>query len=44
MSPVADQDLGKPIDLSYNTVDLTIFRTTDRDLCQGSREEMAGWT
>jgi hypothetical protein len=44
ISPVADQDLGKPIDLSYDTVDLTVFRTIDRDLCQGSREEMAGWT
>jgi hypothetical protein len=44
MRPVADQDLGKPIDLSYDTVDLTVFRTTNRDLCQGSREKMAGWT
>jgi hypothetical protein len=40
MSSVSDQDLGEPIDLSYDTVDLTVFRTASRDLGQGSREEM----
>jgi hypothetical protein len=40
MSPVADQDLGKPIDLSYDTIDLVVFWITDRDLGQGSGEEM----
>jgi hypothetical protein len=43
MSSVGDQDLGKPIDLSYDTVDLTVFRTTNRDLGQGLREELTGW-
>jgi hypothetical protein len=34
--------IGEPVDLSHNTVDLTVFPTTDRDLGQGSREEMTG--
>jgi hypothetical protein len=42
MSSVGDQDLGEPVDLSYDTVDLTVFWTTNRDLGQGSREEMTG--
>jgi hypothetical protein len=39
---IANQDLGKPIDLSYDTIDLPIFRATDRNLGQGSREEVTG--
>lgn len=39
---IADQDLGKPVDLSYDTIDLTVFRVADRDFGQGSREEMTG--
>jgi hypothetical protein len=42
MSAVADQDLSKPIDLTYDTVDLTVFWAADRDIGQGSGEEMTG--
>jgi hypothetical protein len=44
MSSVGDQNLGEPVDLSHDAIDLTVFRTTHRDPCQGSREEMVGWT
>ena len=30
------------VDLSYDTIDLTVFRVADRDFGQGSREEMTG--
>jgi hypothetical protein len=40
MSSVGDQDLGEPVDLSYDTVDLVVFWVPDRDLGQGSGEEM----
>jgi hypothetical protein len=42
VSSVGDQNLGEPVDLSYDAVDLTVFPTTNRDLDQGSREEMTG--
>src|SRR5918998_4705072 len=42
MGRMIDQDLCEPIDLPYHTIDLAVFRSTDRDVGLGPREEMAG--
>ncbi len=41
-SLIADQDLGEPVDLLYNAVDLLVHLATGQDVGQRSREEMAG--
>ncbi|WP_281433540.1 hypothetical protein [Microvirga splendida] len=40
---MADQDLGQPVDLLHNAVDLSVLLATDRDVGQGSSEEMPRW-
>jgi hypothetical protein len=42
VGPIADQDLGEPVDLLHNAVDRSVLLATDRDVGQRSREQMAG--